>query len=89
MKAFQISGDENRIYFQNLQRRPGEEELQEVIEILTAAGGRLGEKNEAADVDMYIGSLNGIKFRLLYTGEEAIVCIDDKERAGEILKIFE
>lgn len=89
MKAFQISGDENRIYFENLQRRPGEEELQEVINILITAGGKLGERNEAADVDIYAGSLNGIKFRLLYTGEEAIICTDNKESAGKILKIFE
>lgn len=89
MKAFQISGDENRIYFQNLLRRPGEEELQEVIKILTTSGGRLGKKNEVADVDMYMGSLNGTEFRLLYTGEEAIICTDSKESAGEILKIFE
>ncbi len=89
MKAFQISGDENRIYFQNLLRRPGEEELQEVIKSLITAGGQLGEKNEAADVDMYMGNLNGTEFRLLYTGEEAIICTDSKESAGEILKIFE
>ena len=85
MKAFQISGDENRIYFQNLLRRPGEEELQEVIKILITAGGQLGEKNEAADVDMYMGNLNGTEFRPLYTGEEAIICTDSKESAGEIL----
>ena len=83
-----MNGDEKRIYFQNLERRPAEEELQEVMETLRAAGGQIGNTVQAADVDRTMCSLDGIGFRILFTGDEAILCADSKEDADELMKVF-
>lgn len=89
MKAFQITGDENRIYFQNLNRRPGEEELAEVLKILNANGCRVGSKTMAGIEDMYRCKMGGKEFDVIFTGEESIVYCKEMETVKEILQLFE
>lgn len=84
-----MKGDENRIFFRNLERRPGEEELREAVETLKAAGAEIGDVQQAGPDDYYKGTLKGAAFRILFTGEEAIICLDNETDAEKILKVFE
>lgn len=88
MKAFQMKDDENRIYFRNYERRPGEEELAEVMELLKKAGAKIGEKEEIADIDLYRCVWEDIPFDVIFTGEEAVIYADDKEDVNKLLEVF-
>lgn len=83
-----MKGDENRIYFRNYERRPGEEELTEALNLLRRAGAITGEREELADIDLYRCVLEGKSFDVIFTGEEAIIYADTKEDAGILLGVF-
>lgn len=89
MKTFQITGDENRIYFQNLTRRSGEEELAEALETLNARGCKVGQKEMLGTDDIYKCSVDGKEFDVIFTGEESIIYSEDKEMVKKIIQIFE
>lgn len=88
MKTFQITGDENRIYFQNLERRPAEKELAEALNILKAVGCDIGEKETLPDTDRYEVRRGSLAFRIYFDGTEAVIYVDRKKDAAEIEKIF-
>lgn len=83
-----MNGDENRIYFRNYERRSGEEELAEVLDLLKEAGAKTGEKEELADIDLYRCTFEGKSFTVIFTGEEALIYADNKENVGRLLNIF-
>lgn len=89
MKAFKLSGDEKRIYFQNLNRIPAEEELAEVLKELKEAGCKIGAKEGAGLEDMYKCQWKGMQFTVFYTGEEAFIYSDKARLIGELMKVFE
>lgn len=88
MKAFKLQGDENRIYFQNLNRIPAEEELAAVLEELKAAGCQVGGCKAAGLEDIYKCRLEEREFDLLFTGEEAFLYVPNEEDAEHIMEIF-
>lgn len=89
MKAFQLDNDKKHIYFRNLERRPGEEELQECIDIIQDSGGTVGEKNETPLADLYSCKVGKMSFTILFTGEEALISADNEADVAGIMKIFE
>lgn len=89
MKAFKLSGDEKRIYFQNLNRIPAEEELAEVLKELKEAGCKIGAKEEAGLEDVYKCQRNGMAFNVIFTGEEAFIYSDKAKLIGELMEVFE
>ena len=73
MKAFKLPGDEKRIYFQNLNRIPAEEELAAVLKELKAAGYQVSKPKEEGLYDIYICKKDGEQFDVAFTGEETII----------------
>lgn len=88
MKTFKLSGIENRIYFQNLNRIPAEEELRNVLEILKAAGCKVSKAKAAGLDDIYSCSLDGMQFKVYFTGEEAFIHAEGAENIKKIEDIF-
>lgn len=89
MKAFKLSGIENKIYFQNLDRIPAEEELAAVLKELKAAGYQVGKPKEAGLYDIYICKKDGEQFKVAFTGEEAVIHSDDPKIIEGLMKLFE
>lgn len=88
MKAFKLSGIENKIYFQNLERIPAEEELAAVLKELKAAGYKVSKPQEAGLYDIYICQKDGDKFKVAFTGEEAVIHSDDPKIIEGLMELF-
>lgn len=88
MKTFQLSEDENRIYFQNLSRIPAEEELSEVLKVLEAAGCKIGKASEMGLDDKYECKKDGMSFSVIFTGDEAFIHTE-KKNIKAITALFE
>ncbi|MGN0394916.1 MAG: hypothetical protein ACI4EF_06100 [Coprococcus sp.] len=89
MKAFQITGDENRIYFENLTRRPVSEELSEVLQILKHRGCNIGKEQDLVLLYSYECKLGNLEFDLLCSDEEAFIYTDDTSSIDKIIKLFD
>ena len=89
MKAFKLSGDEKRIYFQNLDQIPAEEELAAVLKELKAAGYQVSKPQEKGLDDVYACKKDGEQFEVVFTGEEAIIYSDKPKIIEGLMKIFE
>lgn len=89
MKAFQMKDDENRIYFRNYERKLAEEELTTLVKELEAEGCQVSIKKAMGLEDIYEGSKEGMRFRIIFTGEESFIYSESKETIENILKIFE
>lgn len=88
MKTFKLSGIDNRIYFQNLNRIPAEEELGNVLKELKAAGCKVSKAKAAGLDDIYSCNLDGMQFKVYYTGEEAFIHAEDVKDIKKIENIF-
>lgn len=53
METFRLTGDNNRLYFKNYDRRPDDEEFAEVMKILKEEGAIISDKYIAPDCDWY------------------------------------
>lgn len=89
MKVFQLSGDEKRIYFQNLDRTPAEEELSAVLNELKAAAYKVSEPQEKGLDDVCVCKKDSEQFDVLFTGEESIIYSDEPKIIEGLIKIFE
>ena len=89
MKAFQIGGDEKRIYFQNYERRSGEEELEELIDVLQKAGCQVGTRVMAGIDDIYRCKKDGLDFDIIYGDEEAFIYSDNPYVISDLMKLFD
>ena len=88
MKAFKVSGDEKRIYFQNLNRIPAEEELAAVLKELRAAAYKVSKPKEIGLDDIYTCKKGDEQFEVLFTGEEAIIYSEDPKILEGLMEIF-
>lgn len=87
MKAFQLS-DPNIIHFQNLERIPGDQELENLKREIRAAGGKIGKKKEAGLDDLYECSIKGMRFDIIFDGAEATLYAPEKETIERLMSMF-
>ena len=88
MKAFKLSGDEKRIYFQNLNRIPAEEEFVMVIKELQAAGFNVSKVQMMGLDDVYVCRKAGKECELYYDGEESFIYSENQELTEELMRVF-
>ena len=88
MKAIRFSGDEKRVYFQNLNRIPAEEQLIKVMKEMQEAGFRLSKPQMMCLDDVYTCRKAGKECKLYYDGEELFIYSEDQELTEELMRIF-
>ncbi len=84
-----MTDDTNRVYFQNLKRRPAREELEEVLNIVRDAGYTTIDAKMMGSDDIYRCFLGKIEFDIIFTGEETFIYTDKSDDISAIEKIFE
>jgi len=67
MQTFRLDGDYTHLYFRNPERRSDQEELVEIMRILTGSGFVIQKKIMGPDCDLFICEGNGLRFTVCAT----------------------
>lgn len=90
MEAFYIDKDRKRLYFKNYERRPDDEEFEEVVSILKNNNCEFMKNLMGPDCDIYRYKINDMYFDLVRTidGDGSFLYCDDINVMHIIEKMF-
>lgn len=85
-----MDGDNNRIYFRNLNRVSDDEEYENIMDILENSGCDIGDTLTGPDCDIVHCEYEGILFDVVRTvdGEGSFIYCEDERDMDQIENIF-
>ncbi len=91
MEAFYIGKDRKRLYFKNYERRPDDEEFEEVVSILKNNNCEFMKNLVGPDCDICRCKINDMNFDLVRTtdGDGSFLYCEDINVINILKKIFE
>ena len=91
METFRLTGDDRHLYFRNLERLSGREELASVMKILNANGCQIADRIVGPDCTLYPCKMNGYRFAVCdesIDGDGISLCVDDEKTMEYLEEIF-
>ena len=82
METFRITGDDKHLYFKNLEKRSGQEEFRQVMDVLTRNECQIINRITGPDCTLFQCRLANYRFAVCdasVDGEGTILCVDDEQ----------
>lgn len=91
MKTFHLNGDNVRLYFTNYERKPDDEEFEEIMSIFKKNGCKFEKHYMAPDCDLIEGKCKDIKFTVVRTidGDGTFLYCDSPQGMSSLEKMFD